>query len=380
MALATAISFAACADKSNEIVEEETQLQKPQAIEIDAEELTIFSDKDAKPEDAAVAGTRIVYVDSQPGEGNYPGLSARWQFKPTGSNQIQDKAEFYLRGVKLYKGNWVTAEDKVVGRLINVMPYDPDKKNVGKFITVVNEVNLTKPLFYCSVTGSGIADNRSADQILNWKPTYTTVTINKPQYLEFRDNATPPLIKTQHVTTDRIMNLTNNYEYNTNGKYLKKSIIQVVSGNVNSGNYIFMRYRPIVMLINLELKNSTANNMGVKKIELNSATTYWAYDMNHSSSRYDPQAKAMTTGSPKTKNYIIYDRGNGAEPQFAPGTTLNSYQVAIPAVASVNDLVMKITFSDNTVKTIDFSGEKTLAAGKRIKIKRTWNGNSIVKE
>lgn len=359
--LTAAMNFAACADKNIEELDETAQ--QGQVIEFDVENLTLFSDKDTQPQEAA--GTRITYVERQAGDPLYPGLDARWQFKPTPTGKIQDKAEFYL----INTGS--TANDKVVGRVIQLNPY-PNKPNVCKFITVVQSLNLDGELFYCSVTGSGMADNRAADQILNYQPgwggSYTRIPIENAQYF---DSNNYPKIKTAHVTTDRIMNLTDNYE-----SHLKKSIIQVVGETVPEGRYIFMRYRPIVMMFNLELTNNSGAAINIKKIELVSAGgTQWAYDMNNTASRYDPVTKSMTAGSPKTASYVIYNNTGGHN--VANSAMLNSYQVAIPAVTSISDLQMKITIG-NTVQTLDLSGAKTLAKEKRIKIRRTWNGSAFV--
>lgn len=373
LAIAAAISFAACADKTTEVIDEENPEQgQLQVINIEAEPLTLFNGSDVKPEEASVNGTRIVYVESEPGSVNYPGLDARWEFKPNNPNPIQDKIEFYLEGYRYNTGN-TKSSNAAIGRLRKAQKYpgNDSKKNVCELITVIQDVSLTRPIFYCSVTGSGMAANRSASEILNYNPTYQyyEITSSNAQYFELRNN-NYPLIKTQFVTTNKIMNLTDNYAD------LKKSIIQVVSGDVPQGQYIFMRYRPIVMLINLELKNESGSSMPYSRIELVSKNgTQWAYNMNNNNCRYDPKIKQMTSTSPKTSNYLIYEATD--HPTLANGATLNSYQVAIPAVTSISDLELRITIA-GVVKTIDLSGAKTLAAGKRIKIKRTWNGTNFV--
>lgn len=362
--LAAAINFVACTDKNTEVLEETAE--KGQVIEIGAEDFLLFNDKDTQPQETA--GTRIIYIERDQTDPHYPGLDARWQFKPSGTGKIQDKVEVYLKNTNS------TRNDKVVGRVSQLLPYDPNKLNVCKLITVVTNTNLNQQLFYCSVTGSGMADNRAADQILNYQPdwwgNWDYIGITNAQYF---DASNYPKIKTAHVTTDRIMNLTDNYE-----SHLKKSIIQVVSGTVSSGYYIFMRYRPIVMLINLNLKNTSGSSIKITKIELKSTgNTQWVYDMNSNTSRYDPETKAMTGNSPKLSTYTIYQNNTGTN--VANNSTLTSYQVAIPAVASVSDLKMDITIG-GSVKTIDLSGAKALAPEKRIKITRTWNGTAFVKE
>lgn len=368
LAIAAAISFAACADKTTEVIDEENPEQgQLQVINIDAEPLTLFNDKDTKPEEASVAGTRIVYVDSEPGSPNHPGLDARWEFDGT---TVQDKIEFFISGTStsMFGGY---GSDAAVGRLRKAQKYpnDPDKKNVCELITVIDGVRLNKPVFYCSVTGSGMAAKYPAETILNYNGPYQYfgITSSNAEYFQLR-NSTYPLIRTQFVTTGKIMNLAFNYAD------LKKSIIQVVSGDVEQGNYIFMRYRPIVMLINLELKNGTNAPINVSKIELASATQ-WAYDMSHSDTRYDPKLKTMSGN--EVSAYKIFEN-TSAPYSVAANGVLNSYQVAIPAVASISDFKMRITI-DGTVQTIDLSGPKTLAAEKRIKIKRTWNGTGFVK-
>lgn len=369
LAITAAISFAACADKTTEVIDEVTPEQGI-VIERDVEPLTLFNDKDVKPEEASVAGTRIVYQESEPGDPNYPGLEARWQYKQWNPNKIQDKAEFFIQNT----GS--TSSSRVIGRIINLTSPRNPKPNVSVFMTVIDgrDVNLDSQLFYCSVTGSGMAGNRPSDQILDDSgivPIRVTsgwggTVIYDAQYFD-KDNY--PLITTNHVTTDKIMNLTSNYE-----THLKKSIIQVVGGTVPSGRYIFMQFRPIVMLINLELTNGTNAPINVSKIELASATQ-WAYDMNHNNTRYNPKLK--TTSGNKVSAYKIFE--NTSTPhQVAANGVLNSYQVAIPAVASISDFQMRITIN-GTVQTIDLSGAKTLAAEKRIKIKRTWNGTGFVK-
>lgn len=365
---AVAIFFIGCADEKINLEEQETA---------GVQKLVFEAEFPSEPETLSIMAdgseSRIYYVD-RPAGSAIPGLDARWQ--------VGDKIEFFLH-------NNSNQKQAVVGRVIG-MNNTPGKENVARVETVVSDFNLNIPLTYYGVTGSGVSGTYSGSGSGNvWR-------LTGPKYFQGGGSWSSPganyhLIKTNHLTNDRVVNAVNSTSSNSAyQQYLRPAVIQVTSGNGSNGNYIYMQFRNIGSFFNVEITNNTNQLLEIKEMTVESqGGTQWVYPNNNASNRYDPTpgVRAMTSSSTKASSYLLYTfiPESGWGWWYTPAvyfdipknSTKNHYQWFIPADVPVGDLRIKVVLKDNSTKYITIPGNRTYTKEKRYNIKRTWNGTNF---
>ncbi len=358
---AIAIFFIGCADEKINLEEQETA---------GVQKLVFEAEFPSEPETLSIMAdgseSRIYYVD-RPAGAPIPGLDARWQ--------VGDKIEFFLH-------NNSNQKQAVVGRVIG-FNQAPGKENVALVETYVDGFNLNIPLTYYGVTGSGVSGSYSSYSDV-WR-------LTGPKYFQGGGTWNNPaanyhLIKTDHLTNDRVVsavNSTDTHFFAPYHNYLKPAVIQVTSGDGSNGNYIYMRFRNIGSFFNVEITNNTNTILRIREMTVESqGGTEWVYPYNNTTNRYDPTpgVRAMTSGSVEASSYTIFDYTGNTNNRFfnIPGNgTNNHYQWFIPADVLVGDLRIKVVLKDNSTKYITIPGSRTYTKEKRYNIKRTWNGTDF---
>lgn len=350
---AMAVFLIGCANEQNSPVEEQEK-EAMQPLIINAE-FEVDSDVES----------RISYVENN----TETGLRPVWA--------VGDRIEFFLT-------NSTNQKRALVGEVTSA---NGNKATISLQITtkLFDVFASRRPIAYHAVTGSGKVGTAVEGGFL-----YPHLRLTEPKYFQgggVWDNpaANYQLIKTNHVVNDRVVSIINDNNNSDYDSYLKPSIIQVASGQMQQSDGNYLKFRNIGSLFAVRITNNTENDLNIYdlKLETKGSNVGWVYELNNEDNRYDPATLDMTDASIKASSYEILSTSNDINkvPFVVPANSENViYQWFMPVKgASVSDLHLKLLIDNGARYIIDLGGEKKFVPAKRYNIKRTWNGTEFVK-